>query len=82
MRRRKYKKDYIVSVKFKKKIKSFVISKYLSNHIENILASISIISVYYDIEKLNRNLFSGFCIPISRGSLIDFKKWIKKIDTY
>ena len=35
---------------------------------------ISIISVYYDIEKLSRNLFSGFCIPISRGSLIDFKK--------
>ena len=39
----------------------------------------SIISVYFDVKKLNRYLFSGFDIPKSRGSLINFKKGSKKI---
>ncbi len=79
LKRRKHKKDYIIDIKIKETTKSFLISKNLSNHIENILASLSIISVYFDIKKINRNLFSGFSIPKSRGSLINFKKGSKKL---
>ena len=68
-----------MKLKIKGVKKSFLVSKNLSNQIENILASISIISVYFDIEKLNRNLFSGFCIPESRGSIINFRNGSKRI---
>ena len=61
------------------KVRASEISKNLCNHIENILASIGIISVYFDIKKLNHNLFLGFNIPKSRGSLINFKKGSKKL---
>ena len=77
---RNYKKSLIIKIKIKGIIKSFLVSKYLSSHIDNILASISILSVYSDIKKLNRNLFSGFHIPKSRGSLINFKKGKKKLN--
>ena len=76
---RKYKKNYINNIKNKKIKKSFLVSKNLSNYIENILASVSIISNYCSIKDLNRNLFSGFCIPDSRGSLINFKSGSKKL---
>ena len=58
-------------------LKDFIISKELSNYKENILASLSIIANYYDPEKLKKNLFEGFCIPKSRGSLIKYKKTSK-----
>ena len=74
LEKKKWKKGYLIKLKIKGVKKSFLVSKNLSNQIENILASISIISVYFDIEKLNRNLFSGFCIPESRGSTINFRK--------
>ena len=77
--KKKRKKGYLIKFKIKGEKKSFLVSENLSNQIENILATISIISVYFDIEKLNRNLFSGFCIPESRGSTINFRKGSKKI---
>ena len=79
LEKKKWRKGYLIKLKIKGVKKSFLVSKNLSNQIENILASISIISVYFNIEKLNRNLFSGFCIPESRGSIINFRKGSKKI---
>ncbi len=76
---KKNKTGYAMNIKIKGITKTFFVSKYLSNHIDNILASVSIISVYFDVKKLNRYLFSGFDIPKSRGSLINFKKGPKKI---
>ena len=76
---RKYKNKIIIDIKIKGIIKSFSVSKYLSSYIDNILASISILSVYFDIKKLNHDLFSGFYIPKSRGTLINFKKATKKL---
>ncbi len=69
----------IINIKVKNEIKSFLISKNLSKFKENILAVISIISNYFEIKKLNRNLFLGFDIPKSRGSIISYKKGFKKI---
>ena len=40
----------------------------------------SVIANYFDVEKLKKNLFQGFCIPKSRGSLIKYRKGTKKIN--
>ena len=73
------KNTYLFKIKIKGIIKNFIISKELSNYKENILASLSIIANYYDPEILKKNLFKGFCIPKSRGSLIKYKKGSKKL---
>ena len=75
----KNKKNYIFNFKIKNKKKSFLIPKDLSNYKENILASISVISNYFDIEKLSKSLFLGFKIPKSRGSVIKYNKGYKKL---
>ena len=76
---RKYKKNLIINIKIKGIMKSFLVPKNLSSYIDNILATVSILSVYFDIKKLNQNLFSDFYIPKSRGSLINLKKGKKKL---
>ena len=76
---RKYKKNFIINIKIKGIMKSFLVPKNLSSYIDNILATVSILSVYFDIKKINQNLFSDFYIPKSRGSLINLKKGKKKL---
>ena len=41
---------------------------------EALFNPISVIINYFDVEKLNKNLFLGFNIPKSRGSVINYKK--------
>ena len=68
-----------MSFKIDNKIKHFLISKDLINYKENVLASLSIIINYFDIEKLNKKLFLNFHSPKSRGSIINYKKRFKKL---
>ena len=79
LNQKKNRKNYIINLKIQKKKKSFLISKNLSGYIENILASISIIMNYFDVQKLSRNLFLGFDIPSGRGSIIQLKIRQKKL---
>ncbi len=79
LNKKNHKKYFLFNFKIKNKKKSFLISKDLSNYKENILASISVLSSYFDIEKLNKRLFLGFKIPKSRGSVINYKKGQKKL---
>ena len=60
-------------------MKSFIIPKELSSYKENILSSLSIIINFFEIKKLKKNLFLGFCVPNSRGSLINFRTKSKKL---
>ena len=46
---------------------------------DNILACICIIINYFEINYLKKNLFLGFKIPQSRGSIINYKKGSRKI---
>ena len=78
LNKKKIKQNFIISVKIRKIIKSFLISKYLSNYIYNILATLTIISNYFDVKKLNHHLFFDYKIPQSRGSIINCKKGSKK----
>ncbi len=79
LNQKKNKKKYLINLKINNKIKSFFISKKLLNYKENILASLSIIINYFDIEKLDKNLFLDFNIPEGRGSVINYKKRSKKL---
>ncbi len=80
LNQKKDKKQYIVSFKIINKIKSFLISKELVHYKENILATLSIIINYFNIDKLNKKLFLNFRIPQSRGSLIKYNTGSKKIN--
>ena len=79
LNQKKNKKNYIIKFKINNKIKSFLISKELASYKENILACLSIIINYFDVEKLDKKIFTDFKIPKSRGSIINYKKRSKKI---
>ena len=79
LNQKQYKKKYIINFKVYNKKKSFLISKNLLNYKENILASLSIIVSYFEIENLNKNLFLNFSIPKSRGSIILHNKTSNKL---
>ena len=76
---KKINEKYLLNLKIKGEKKSFIVSKSLYNYKENILAVLSIISNYFDTNELNKNLFLGFTIPKSRGSIINYKKGSKKL---
>ena len=79
IKKKKNKNNYLITFSINKTIKSFLIPKELSNYLDNILSSLSIIINYFDIKTLDKNLFINFNIPKSRGSLIKYKKGSKKI---
>ncbi len=76
---KKYKDKYQLNFKINNLIKSFIIAKELLNYKENILASLSIITNYFEVDKINKNLFKNFVIPKSRGSLIKYNKGSRKL---
>ena len=76
---KKNKDKNLLKFKLKNTIKYFIISKDLSKYKENILASLSIIINYFDINKINKNIFVNFSIPKSRGSIIKYKRGSKKL---
>ena len=75
----KYKNNYQFKFKIKGILKTFLIPNNLSSYKDNILASLSIIVNYFDIAKLKKDLFLGFNIPKSRGSIFNYKKGSKKL---
>ena len=75
----KYKNNFLFRLKLKGIFKTFIIPEELSSYKENILASLSIIINFFEIKKLRKNLFLGFCVPKSRGSIINYKTKSKKL---
>ena len=59
--------NYLINIKFSKKYLEFLISKELEDNIYNILATLAVISTFYDLEKLNKNFFYNYKIPEGRG---------------
>ncbi len=79
LKQKKINNNYLLKFKINNQIKIFSISKDLIFYKENILASISILTNYFEIEKINKNLFKNFTIPKSRGSIIKYNLGSKKI---
>ena len=68
---KKERKKFKILISVNKSKKYFLLSNNFQNHIYNILAAISVMSIYIDIIKLNKNIFTNFEVPMGRG---DFSK--------
>ena len=77
---KKTSRNFIISIKLNNFKKSFTISNNYTNNIYNTLASIAVMSIYIDIAKLSKNIFSNFKIPNGRGNLSKIKINGKKIN--
>ena len=59
---------------------SFLTANEFQNNIYNILSALSVMSIYFDISNLNRNIFLNFKIPDGRGDISILNVNIKKIN--
>jgi MurE/MurF fusion protein len=73
-------KRFIINIKLKNKIKHFLISNDFQNNIYNILSALAVMSIYINIFKLNKNIFSNFETPSGRGDCSIIKIDKKKIN--
>ena len=58
----------------------FFISNNFQSNILNILAALSVMSIFFDISKLKKNIFIGFKIPNGRGDIAKIKINNKKLN--
>ncbi len=68
--KKKFSKIYII---INKHIHFFQIKNNLVPYIENILGVISILSIYFNIEKISKKIFYKFQIPLGRGKISKIK---------
>ena len=66
-------KKTLVKLKYKNKKIKFFINKNLIPYIENLLGVLAVLSVFFDIEKLRKNLFLNFKPTKGRGNLLKTK---------
>ncbi len=76
---KKIKNRFLCKFLIKGEIKFFLIPNYLIDFKENILSTLSIITYYFNIDSLPKNLFLNFKISQSRGSMIKYKKGKKNL---
>ncbi len=69
----KIKYKYKIFIKIHKIKKYFYLDSIFEKDLKNILAAISIISIYINIEKLDENIFYNHQIPKGRGDIIKIK---------
>ena len=60
---------FYLKIKYMEKILEFQINKNALFFLENLLASIAVLSIYFDLHKLKKNIFLNFKIPSGRGDL-------------
>ena len=79
----KQKNKYKITVNVNKNNKTFFVKSIFENSLKNILATITVISIFKNIDKLNKNIFYKFKTPMGRGDISKIKikrKVIKFID--
>ncbi len=77
---KKGKSSSIIRIKYNKKKLIFIIKKNLENYIYNILSTLAVLSVYFDLEKLDKYFFNDYQFPEGRGDLKIIKLKEKKIN--
>jgi MurE/MurF fusion protein len=75
----KKKSKYKISIDIDKTKKYFYFNSFFENDLKNLLATITIISIYKDILKLDKNLFYNHKVASGRGDLIKVKLYNKFI---
>ena len=64
---KRVKKRYLIKIRFDHKNRYFLLSNDFQNNIYNTLCTLAVISIYKDIFKLDRHVFSNFKTPGGRG---------------
>ncbi len=72
---KKIKKDFIIYIQKQKKIYKFYIKENLKNYIYNILSTVAVLSIYFNLNDLDKKIFYNFSLPKGRGdfSKVNFK---------
>jgi murE/murF fusion protein len=70
---KKYKSKFKVFVSINNQKKLFLISSNFENNIKNLLAAITVISIFKDIKTINKNIFYNLKSPIGRGDISKIK---------
>ena len=79
----KEKSKYKITININKKKKYFYVNSLFENDLKNLLASITIISIYKDINKLDKNIFYDHKTSNGRGDIVKvrlFKKTFYLMD--
>ncbi|MDA7577327.1 UDP-N-acetylmuramoyl-L-alanyl-D-glutamate--2,6-diaminopimelate ligase [Candidatus Pelagibacter sp.] len=58
----------------------FFISNNFQNNVLNILAALAVMSIFFDISKLKKNIFIGFKTPMGRGDITKIRINNKKLN--
>jgi len=69
----KIKNKFNIFIKINKFKINFIISNNFQNHIYNILATLTVKSIFFDILKLDKNIFLNFKTPEGRGDITKIK---------
>ena len=70
----------ILFINYNNKTLKFSIKKDLENYIYNILSTLAVISIYFDLNKLEKSFFNGYQFPEGRGDLNSIYLKKKKIN--
>jgi len=73
------KSKYKISVNINKTKKHFYSNSFFENDLKNILATITIISIFKDIHKLDKNIFYDHKITVGRGDIVKVKLFNKNL---
>ena len=79
----KQKSKYKISININKIKKYFYLNSFFENDLKNLLASITIISIFKDIQKLDKNIFYDHKETGGRGDIVKvklFKKFFYLVD--
>ena len=75
---RKNKLKFNISVSINSVTKIFRIPFKSKNNIKNLLAALSIISIFKDIKSLSKNIFDNYNVPNGRGDISKIKMYNKR----
>ena len=79
----KEKSKYKIFININKKKTYFYFNSFFENDLKNLLASITIISIFKDIHKLDKNIFYDHKLTTGRGDIVKvrlFKKFLYLVD--
>ena len=73
----KIKSNYLIVIKINNKIKNFLVNSETVEYMDNLLATIAVISNFYSLENLSDKLLLNFNTPKGRGNIVDLKVGFK-----
>jgi len=76
---KKHGKKFKVQIKINNLVKHFYLYNNFESNIYNFLAAITVMNIFFNISKLNKNIFFDFRVPNGRGDISKIKIDNKKI---